>query len=297
MNKNYKFSFVILHYQTISDTIECIESIRNYVDYDNYYLVVVDNKSPNKSGLELADKYCAEKNIKVILNNNNLGFANGNNVGYKYAKYDLKSDFIAVINNDTFIKQKDFIDLIIDKYEESMFYILGPDIISTNDGRHQNPPPQTLQSKKQLKKYIILFRLLLLLNYFGLDKILENVKKKVLKKPFVAREVNPNYDFSKQYENIKLHGSALVFSPLYVKNYEGFNPNTFMYSEEAILYYIAKRDKLKTIYFPAVKIFHKEDSSTNSIFKKDLSKRRFYYRNFIKSGKVLLRMMSDKNIT
>ena len=40
-----------------------------------------------------------------------------------------------------------------------------------------------------------------------------------------------------------------------------FIHNTFMYNEESILNYIAKRDSLITVYFPKIKVYHKEDSS------------------------------------
>ncbi|MBK7104715.1 MAG: glycosyltransferase family 2 protein [Ignavibacteriae bacterium] len=295
MKQDYLFTFVILHYQTLQDTLKCVDSILSKINNDKFYIVIVDNKSPNNSGNELMNKFSSHPQIKIILNDTNLGFANGNNVGFNFAKKELKSNFIALINNDTFIDQTDFINLILDKYEKSKFHILGPDIISTITGKHQNPTPPTLQNKEQLKKYLKHYKMLLLLNYFGMDKFLETAKKQIIQKPFVAQEIYLKYDFNKEYQNIKLHGSALVFSPLYIENYDGLNPNTFMYSEEAILYYIAKRDKLKTIYFPSVRIFHNEDSATNSLFNKNYTKRRFYYKNFIKSGKVLLNIMNEKN--
>ena len=83
----YTFSFVILHYISITDTIECIESILKNINYLKYYIIVVDNGSKNNSGNILKEKYKNNSNVKVILNENNLGFARGNNVGYKLAKY------------------------------------------------------------------------------------------------------------------------------------------------------------------------------------------------------------------
>ena len=126
-----KICFVILHYIVIDDTIECIESIFNNIKYENYNIVVVDNKSPNSSGKILKDKYKKNDRVTVILNNENSGFAKGNNIGYKYAKAILKAQFIILINNDTIIKQNDFIDKIINTYEETKFYVLSPNIIST----------------------------------------------------------------------------------------------------------------------------------------------------------------------
>ncbi|MCW8849921.1 MAG: glycosyltransferase [Melioribacteraceae bacterium] len=292
-NKN--FCFVILHYITIQDTIECVESILSNLTYENFQIIIVDNNSPNNTGNELLIKYKNHSMIKVLVNNDNLGFARGNNVGYAFAKYKLNADFIALINNDTIIKQSDFIEQIITKYNLQPFHILGPDIISTVDNKHQNPQALTIQDKDRLIKYINFYKFQLLLNYLGLDKILETAKKKIISKPLVTPAKRISYPWNKEQTNVKLHGSALVFSPDYIKKYEGLNPLTFMYAEESILYFIAQRDNLNMLYFPAIKIYHKEDSSTNSFLTKNYKKRRFYYINFIKSGKVLLGLMRNKS--
>ena len=126
-----KFTFVILHYLTTEDTVECIDSIIKNIKYDNYNIIVVDNGSYNNSGEKLKRIYESNKSIKIILNKNNLGFAKGNNLGFNYAKYELNSDFVALINNDTIINQYDFITNIIKSYNKYNFDILGPDIRST----------------------------------------------------------------------------------------------------------------------------------------------------------------------
>ena len=149
-NKEYKFAFVVLHYITVQDTIECVESILNNIDYQNYIIIIVDNGSKNNSGELLKNKYSDNPKIKVIISKKNLGFAKGNNLGYNFAKYKMDSDFIALINNDTILEQKNFITKIVDKYTNVKFHILGPDILSTKDGIHQNPRPLTLQKKDEI---------------------------------------------------------------------------------------------------------------------------------------------------
>ena len=47
-----KFVFVILHYKTEKDTIECIESIKK-LSYKNIEIVIVDNGSQNGTGENL----------------------------------------------------------------------------------------------------------------------------------------------------------------------------------------------------------------------------------------------------
>ena len=68
-------AFVILHYMAVNDTIECIKSIEDNIDTKSYRIIVVDNASPNGSGLVLFEKYKDYSCVKVILNEKNLGFA------------------------------------------------------------------------------------------------------------------------------------------------------------------------------------------------------------------------------
>jgi hypothetical protein len=66
-----------------------------------------------------------------------------------------------------------------------------------------------------------------------------------------------------------------------------------MYGEEAILDYFVKKDNLKSVYWPEVRIMHKDDSSTNSVYKKALKKRRFYLKNFMRSLRVLEKLFNE----
>ena len=291
----YKFTFVVLHYKTLQDTIECVDSILYSVKYENYYIVIVDNGSNDNSGVILKKRYENNSNVVVLINEINLGFAKGNNIGFNYAKYLLKSDFIALLNNDTYIKQPEFISLIIAKYDKFKFDVIGPDVISPIDNSHQNPRRLTLKNKNRLKKLILHHQLLLVLNYFLIDFLMEKIKKFFLPKAFLSND-NPQYlNHFQEQVNVKLSGCCLIFSPNFISSYDGLFEKTFLYSEEEILYYICKRDDKKTFYFPDAKIFHKEDSTVNYLYKSSLIKRRFYYKNFIKSGKVFVELINDDN--
>ena len=91
-------------------------------------------------------------------------------------------------------------------------------------------------------------------------------------------------------ENVKLHGSCLIFSPLFIKECDNaFYSKTFMYMEEDILYYICWRNKYKTIYDPDIIIFHKEDTATDVLFHSSFKKRKFCLKNSIKSQKFYIK--------
>lgn len=296
----YHFSFVILHYMSLQDTIECVRSIQNNISYSNYSIIVVDNKSPNDSGILLKKRYANNRAIHFISSDRNLGFAKGNNLGFQYAKYELKSNFIALINNDTYIEQKDFIQRIIRRWEFSKFHILGPDIINPAEHKHQNPQPAYLTSKKDLRKTIALNSFFMVLNCLGIEPIwarLTNWKKHIFSHPVLSvmgpREIIDN---KVEKKDVKLHGACLVFSPDYIEKYNGLYPETFLYMEEDILFYFAQNNGLITLYFPEVVIFHKDDRSLNMVYKKNRQRRKFYYLNHIKSAYIFLHLMNTKDV-
>jgi GT2 family glycosyltransferase len=288
------FCFVILHYQTKADTIECVNSILTNIANPGVKIIVVDNGSPNGSGPELKELFNKNDNVEVLLSADNLGFTGGNNIGFHHAKYQYKADFIALINNDTIISQNEFVDAITGKYKKLPFHILGPDIV-TLSGIHQNPVFNKTSSLRAIQNYIHHYRKVLFLNYLGLDVILEKVKKFFFPESKIHIEnIKKEIDHSSEQEGVALHGSAMVFSELYIQKYEGLYPGPFMYGEEAILDYFVKKDNLRTVYWPRVSILHKDDSSTNFVYGKALKRRRFYLKNSLRSLRVLEKLFNER---
>ena len=158
------FTFVILTYKNFSDTVECIDSILSNITYKNN-IVVVDNHSNDSTFSKIKDKYKNYKQIYYLETNNNLGFAKGNNVGFLFAKNNLHSDFICLLNNDTLIYQKDFIDICINDYKQHNYFVLGPSITCTVDNSEQNPHGVTIPTKFSTIKLILKNSFLLLKPY------------------------------------------------------------------------------------------------------------------------------------
>lgn len=288
MNNKYVVTFVVLHYLTILDTIECVDSILTTVG-SNCFIVIVDNGSHNNSHEKISQYYESNLRVSVIKSDENLGFARGNNLGYAYAKKEIGSDFIILLNNDTIINQKNFIEVMIQLYEKNLFSVLGPDIVSKVDGHHQNPYPANEISIKHIRSIVKKTRLLLFMNYVGMDlpflKIREFLKGK-------NKQCSTLHLYSKI--NTRIHGSCLIFSPIYVTVKEGLNANTFMYREEDILYYECIKEGHKIMYSPLLSIQHKEDAATNALFAKKNNKRKFQYKNEIDSLNVLISLMKRK---
>lgn len=107
--KTYPKVFIlILNYNGKKVIQKCLTSVFKN-NYPNFEVVVVDNNSTDGS-LELA-KANFSKAI-FIKNEENLGFAAGNNVGIRFA-LEKMADFVLTLNNDTEVAP-DFLTKLID---------------------------------------------------------------------------------------------------------------------------------------------------------------------------------------
>lgn len=94
-----KVSLVVLTYNNLSLTKECLHSIERNTEYDNYEVIIVDNLSTDDTRDYLQKNYLDKPNYTVILNDENVGFAAGNNIGLEQATGDI----LIVLNNDTYV--------------------------------------------------------------------------------------------------------------------------------------------------------------------------------------------------
>jgi len=93
-----KVAVVVLNWNDIKDTCECIDSIRN-LDYPNFETVVVDNASTDGSQQVIRERF---QEVTLIENSTNLGFSGGFNKGIK-AAIDRGAAYILCLNNDTIL--------------------------------------------------------------------------------------------------------------------------------------------------------------------------------------------------
>jgi hypothetical protein len=88
-------SCVVLNWNGSSFIKECIDALKK-LDYSNVEIIVVDNASTDSS----LDILGAIDNITIVRNPANLGYAAGNNVGFRVAK----GAYVATINNDIVVE-------------------------------------------------------------------------------------------------------------------------------------------------------------------------------------------------
>lgn len=266
--------FVILHYNNIKETMECVDSLEKF----KQKIVVVSN-SKDYDNLKKIEK----RVDKVIINEENIGFAKANNIGCKYAIEKFQPDFLCVINNDIVIDQKDFLEKVEKLYEKYQFDALGPKILPDHlPSVNPFPVYDTLEKIedriKYTKKLIKIYNNVILRNLLSCYILIKSKLKKT------SKPVNGDKDEL----GVALHGCALIFSKKYYERYDTvFYDETFLYHEEEFLYYRCKHDNLTFLYSPEVELIHKEGRSLDNSFNNNYKKLIFKNKEILKSLQLL----------
>lgn len=277
------FVFVILHYQSLDETIletrHIIEGI-----HGNNKVIIVDNASPNGSGKKLNEIFSKNKNVTVILNDSNTGYARGNNLGIKVALEMYSPDYIVLANNDIEFKQKNFLELVQKSFQKQEFDLLGPDIFVPETEIHQNPKKSISYTVEQVEKINRHAKKLLNQNtlVFNFRAHLKRITR--LRKFVMQRRKNTDQKVDTEQLDIVLHGSFLVFSrQFFDKLLVPFDEKTFFYFETEILDRKMKELNMIAKYDPNIIVYHHQNTSTRQSFKSAKSQQKFQLVNMIKS--------------
>lgn len=287
MNKKYKYGIVILQYNTYNLTRDSISYLMQLDHIEDAAIVIVDNASTDGSDRQLSvmindmanvsadDDHTNDTSsqdnssrsvIEVICNSENAGFARGNNLGYDFLKKNYDPDFIIVMNNDVMVHQQDFLTRIAELYEDEGYAVLGPDIVTPQDGFHNNPlryEAMTMADCEKRRKWLSMVTRFPFLFYLR-----SALGYKVLKNHGVAQKISDRkgVPYQKQSAGVVLQGACFIFSRDFIDNRSyAFCPDTFLFYEEDILWLECQDAGLKMLYSPDISVEHREKSSTSTL--------------------------------
>jgi hypothetical protein len=124
-------SVIVLTYNNWPFTRDCLHSVRDWSEYPNLEIIVVDNGSTDATREQLAELERRDTRVRVILNEENLGFPAGNNIGLRAAR----GDYVILLNNDTVVTRGWVRDLIRPMQRDPRVGLVGP--LTNNIGNEQ----------------------------------------------------------------------------------------------------------------------------------------------------------------
>lgn len=239
-----KVFIVVLNWNRKDDTIRCLESLEKIQNPNiKIQIIVVDNGSTDGSIEEIKNQKPKIKNLNIIENKKNLGFAAGNNTGIKYAM-ENGVDFVLILNNDTLVDKSLLVHLIkaAEKYKNAG--VFSPKIYFAPGFEFR----KERYSKKDLGKVIwyaggIIDWDNVLASNRGVDEVDKGQHDKITEIDFAT-------------------GACMFVRREVLQEVGLFDERYFMYFEDADLSQRAKRYDWKVLFVPDAKLWHKVAQSS-----------------------------------
>lgn len=242
-------SIIIVNYNTLQLTRNCIESIFTKTKDVDFEVILVDNASTDGS----KDFFEKDERIKYIYSQENLGFGRGNNLGYKYAQ----GNYIFLLNSDTVLINNAIYELVrfMNKHPE----------ITICGGQLFNAEMQMCHS----------YGLLLPSLKQELDTLFRGLFSRNIKKRIDSEILLNDYAVVSY-----ITGADMLLRRNKVDEIGLFDPDFFMYYEETEMSRRYANNGYLSVFYPKAEIQHLEGKSFS--FKESREKmffesRRLYY--------------------
>lgn len=244
---------VILNYNNAEQTIVCVESIVKF-NSAPIRIVVVDNASTDSSASILGE-YCSfhPDAFELIPAEKNGGYAQGNNIGLQYLEKFEDVEYVLVLNNDVL-----FTSDIIPVMQEFLNNHPNAGVVSPllycRDGKaiDYNCARTDCSIAEIIWTYILYFT-----DIFGILSHYAKKRKILLQHPEC---------FGSEHVEIELpSGSCFMISKSLFKNIGWFDPNTFLYYEENILFRKLAAECRHNYMLPTISCIHLGGETTNKV--------------------------------
>ena len=117
-----RVSVIVVTYNNLALTKDCLRSIEQYSGYTNLEVIVVDNASADDTPAFLTAWAAQGDDRHIILNPDNRGFATANNQGLAVAS----GDYLVLLNNDTYVTPGWIATLLAHLRHDKTLGMIGP---------------------------------------------------------------------------------------------------------------------------------------------------------------------------
>lgn len=115
-----KVTVIIPNWNGMDHIVECLKALLK-ADYSNFNVIVVDNNSEDNSPEAIAEAF---PQVEIIRNTENLGFAEGCNIGMRRA-LEGGSAYVWLLNNDAFVEKDTLQSLVRIAEQENRIGMVG----------------------------------------------------------------------------------------------------------------------------------------------------------------------------
>lgn len=288
VNKEEVLGAIIVDYNSAERTVKYIYDLISASDIEVSYIAIVDNSQGLQNSRKIVEEFnlqkfdfeplddcirkyqvdltykgfCGNSTIYIIHSAANLGYAKGNNLGFRVL-YELhRIPYILVTNNDILFHDNSIrLKFLIDDFiEDDSIGIVGPKVIGI-DGFPQSPGVDLTLFQRVWRNYLLgpipFFR------KFAITD-LGNVE-------------NRGYVY-------RIIGAFFILRASAFKEIEMFDENTFLYGEELILAERLRAKGYKVFYEPTVTVLHEEGHSTKKFGKVNVNNKVKIRKHLIESS-------------
>ena len=270
---DYFGCFGILHFGDIEVTKRCVDNLFQLNQIEDCLILILDNDLRKNAKEDFLRLYKSMHNVQVLKTEEKCGFSKANNYLYEQCMpYNFR--FIALLNNDIEIHQKNFIDNLMAIVNLDKYFIIGPDVYKPSTHEHQSPLALYYPGVESINNNLMhMCREMLksddVINHFIRQKKVIGLAHKffpdfifTLYRTVSHKTIVP-LNYRQSYEDCILSGACLIFTNKFI-NEESlpFYPETEFYFEEMILGLRCKMKGYKTLFTPKLKVYHKHSASS-----------------------------------
>ena len=229
---------VILNYNSLKDTLKCIDSLSRQegVQLD---IFVVDNASSSQADIASLKEVCDGRGIHFLTAPHNRGYNAGNNIGMRMA-LDAGCDAILIANPDMEFPDHNYVSTLYREMVQHPDCAAISGTILSPEGRHQTP----MKKDGSWTECFAWVKDLL-----GLNKTPSAEYADFIDNPTVSHQC------------AKLSGCCLMLNSTYLKTNGLFDENLFLYCEESVLSRQIERAGKTMYYTTAAQAIHRHVSN------------------------------------
>lgn len=231
-----ELSVIIASYNTKNVTLQCLDSLKEVSSKVDFEVIVVDDHSTDGSAAALKKRE-KSKEIKLILNEKNCGYAKTNNEGIKIAS----GKYVLLLNSDTIVKKDSFDKLLGFAKTVKDAGVVGPKLLNI-DGSLQASCYHFPTAWNAFREY-----------FLGERGLFEK---------YVPKGNEPRVVDS-------VVGAAFLITPKALKKVGMLDERYFAYFEDLAYCREVKKVGLKVYYYPKAEIIHHHGATFKKLAKKD----------------------------